>query len=79
MLEQNDLKPDKLEIVGKDLTLWFGGVKILLGDGRYAPRMEQIPPILEKLNELYPGQDGVLHLENYEQGTEFIRFEPERG
>ena len=79
LLEQNDLKPDKLEIVGKDLALWFGGVKILLGDGRYAPRMEQIPPILEKLNELYPGQDGVLHLENYEQGTEFIRFEPERG
>lgn len=77
LLGQNELKPDKLEIAGTDLSLWFGGVKILLGDGRYASRMEQIPPILGKLNELYPGQNGVLHLENYEQGTEFIRFEPD--
>lgn len=78
LLEQNELKPDKIGFVETDITLWFGGVQIQVGSGGYAAKLEQIPPILTKLNELYPGQNGVLHLENYEQGTDSIRFVPER-
>ena len=77
LLEQNKLTPDKIAFAETDLVLWFGGVRIQVGSGSYEAKVEQIPPILEKLNELYPGQKGVLHLENYEQGTDSIRFVPE--
>lgn len=78
LLQQNELKPDKIGFVETDITLWFGGVQIQVGSGGYAVKLEQIPPILAKLNELYPGQNGILHLESYEQGTDSIRFVPQQ-
>lgn len=78
LLKQNELEPDKIGFEETNLTLWFGGVQIEVGSGNYETKLEQIPPILAKLNELYPGQSGVLHLENYEQGADSIRFVPER-
>ncbi len=37
---------------------------------------QQIPPILEKLTQLYPETAGTLHLENYDRDSESIRFVP---
>ena len=41
-------------------------------------KIAQISPILEKLNEKFAGQAGVLHLENYETSGTSVRFVPEK-
>ena len=40
--------------------------------------MHRSGPILEKLNENYAGQAGVLHLENYETAGSAVHFVPEQ-
>ena len=49
-----------------------------LGKGNYEMKIAQISPILEKLNEKFAGQAGVLHLENYETSGTSVRFVPEK-
>ena len=49
---------------------------MLLGNGSYEEKLQQVDPILEKLNELYPDTAGTLHLENYNSDSESIRFVP---
>lgn len=77
LLEKQGLSPDKISCAGKDLTLHFGGVRVQIGSGQFADRLAQVPPILEKLTELYAGQTGVLHLENYDISGSSIRFVPD--
>ena len=54
--------------------VYFGIVEVLLGSGNYEEKIQQVPPILEKLAELYPDTAGTLHLENYDPESESIRF-----
>ena len=77
LLEKQDLSPDKISCAGADLTLHFGGVGVQIGSGQFADRLAQVPPILEKLAELYADQTGVLHLENYDVSGSSIRFVPD--
>lgn len=77
LLEKQNLSPDKISSEGTDLTLHFGGVRVQIGNGKFADRLAQVPPILEKLTEMYAGQTGVLHLENYDVSGSSIRFVPD--
>ena len=77
LLEKQSLTPDKISNEGTDLTLHFGGVRVQIGNGKFADRLAQVPPILEKLTEMYAGQTGVLHLENYDVSGSSIRFVPD--
>lgn len=77
LLDKQSLSPDKISCEGTDLTLHFGGVRVQIGNGKFADRLAQIPPILEKLTEMYAGQTGVLHLENYDISGSSIRFVPD--
>ena len=77
LLEQEELQPDMIGFEDASLTLWFGDVRALIGTGGYDEKIKQIPPVLQKIGELYPGQKGALHLENYEQGMDSIRFVPD--
>lgn len=72
-----ELTPDKISCDGSDLTLYFGVVRIQMGSGDFAKKLNQAAPILAKLQELYPGQAGTLHLENYENLDSYIRFVPD--
>ena len=51
-------------------------VEVILGDGNYEEKLQQVEPILQKLSELYPDTAGTLHLENYTTESESIRFVP---
>ena len=77
LLEKHGLVHDKITCSGTDMTLYFGVVCVQLGDSEFEVRVAQIAPILSKLSEQYPGQGGVLHLENYEASDSSIRFVPQ--
>lgn len=77
LLEKQELFPDKISCAGAELTLHFGGVRVQIGSGQFADRLAQVPPILKKLTEMYAGQTGVLHLENYDISGSSIRFVPD--
>lgn len=77
LLKKAELTPDKISCDGNDLTLHFGGVRVQVGNGDYAEKVNQAVSILAKLQELYPGQAGVLHLENYINTDSHIRFVPD--
>lgn len=77
LLTENELVPDQISCSGTDLTLHFGVVRVQIGSSNYADRIAQISPVLTKLNELYNGQTGTLHLENYDSGDSSIRFVPD--
>lgn len=77
-METNALKADRMSISESgDVTLYTGNVTITLGDSDFADKVAQIPPILAKLQENYPGQAGTLHLESYSKTHSSINFTPE--
>ena len=75
-LKKYDLTPDKMACADGSVQVYFGIVEVLLGSGNYEEKIQQVPPILEKLAELYPDTAGTLHLENYDPESESIRFVP---
>ncbi len=75
-LKEYKLTPDRISCADGDIGVYFGGVEVLLGNGSYEEKLQQVDPILEKLNELYPDTAGTLHLENYNSDSESIRFVP---
>lgn len=77
LLNKAELIPDKISCNGSDLTLYFGVVRVQIGNGNYAGKLNQAASVLAKLQELYPGQAGVLHLENYVNTDSHIRFVPD--
>lgn len=77
LLEEAGVTADKISCAGDDLTLHFGGVRVQMGSGEYTQKLAQAVPILAKLQELYPGQTGTLHLENYTESDSSIRFVPD--
>lgn len=77
LLKDNDLTADKISCSGSDLTVYFGNVRVALGNGSYEDKIPQISPILQKLSEQYADQAGELHLENYQTTDASIRFVPD--
>ena len=77
LLKKTELKPDKISCENRDLTMHFGGIRVQIGSSEYAEKLAHVTPILVKLQELYPGQTGVLHLENYAASDTSIRFVPD--
>lgn len=77
MTGEYGLSPQKISCEKTGFTLHFGGVRAQIGSGGFSDKLAQIPPILEKMQELYPDQTGVLHLENYGASDDSIRFEPD--
>lgn len=75
-LKRYSLTPDKMSCAEENVQIYFGIVEVLLGSGDYEEKLEQVPPILEKLAELYPDTAGTLHLEKYDSDSESIRFVP---
>lgn len=75
-LKKCDLTPDKMSCTDGNVQVYFGIVEVLLGSGNYEEKLQQVPPILAKLAELYPDTAGTLHLENYDPESESIRFVP---
>lgn len=76
-LNRTELSPDKISCDGSDLTLYFGVVRVQVGSSDFAKKLNQTVPILAKLQELYPDQAGILHLENYKNSDSYIRFVPD--
>ncbi len=75
-LKKYSLTPDKMSCADGDIRVYFGVVEVLLGSGDYDLKLQQVPPILQKLSELYPDTAGTLHLENYDSDSESISFVP---
>lgn len=75
-LKKYSLAPDRISCVEGDVRLYFGIVEVLLGDGGYEEKLQQVEPILDKLAELYPKTAGTLHLENYDSASDAISFVP---
>ncbi|SHJ35221.1 cell division protein FtsQ/DivIB [Hespellia stercorisuis] len=75
-LKKEELTATKIGVSGKEITLYFDSIVVSLGSKNFGDKMAQIPPILEKLKELYPGQGGTLHLENYTADQSSISFTP---
>ncbi|HIX63719.1 MAG TPA: cell division protein FtsQ [Candidatus Mediterraneibacter colneyensis] len=75
-LKKYSLTPDRLSCAEGDIRIYFGVVEVILGDGNYEEKLQQVEPILQKLSELYPDTAGTLHLENYTTESESIRFVP---
>lgn len=70
-LSDNELVPDRVVCSGSEIMLYFGNISVQLGSNNFADKIGQISPILERLN----GQEGILHLEHFGQGTNVISFE----
>lgn len=79
-LNKYQLTPDRLVCGtdGKSLVLYFGKVQVLIGESSYEERLAQISPILAALQEKDADAEGILHLENYEEGSSSIRFVPKQ-
>ena len=75
-LKKYSLAPDRISCVEGDVRLYFGIVEVLIGDGGYEEKLQQVEPILDKLAELYPKTAGTLHLENYDSASDAISFVP---
>lgn len=75
-LKKYSLAPDRIACTDGNIQIYFGIVEVALGSGNYEERLQQVPPILEKLAELYPETAGTLHLETYDSESESIRFVP---
>ncbi len=76
LLKKYDIDCDRLSGESGHITLFFGPVTVQLGTGEFEKKVAQIPPILEQLNEQFPGREGVLQLENYTGTSQSIRFIP---
>ncbi len=77
LLQKSEQVPDKISCENNNLTLHFGNVRVQIGSADYADKLAQVTPIMGKIQELYPGQPGVLHLENYTAADSSIRFVPD--
>lgn len=76
LLEKHALTPDRIVLSGGSVNLHFGPVTVQLGTGDFADKTAQISPILQKLNEQFAGQAGVLHLENFSRTNDSVSFVP---
>lgn len=76
-LSEQGLSPDRIVYEDNGITLYFDDIRVMLGNDDFEDKLKQIPPILKELEEEYEGMTGVLHLENYENGSTTVRFVPD--
>lgn len=76
-LTELELEPERIVYEDAGITLYLGSNRVLIGNDEFEEKIQQIPPILEKLNEQYAGVTGTLHLENFDAGNTTIRFVPD--
>jgi hypothetical protein len=70
-----ELTPDFISYEGEDIILHFGEVRANVGNGNFRDRMNQIPPILERLEVYHPGKTGVVQLKRFTNSGNLIHFE----
>ena len=74
LLKKYELSADRIQFDGNDVTLYFGGIHVALGNER--SRLENkimiIPQVLEKLGDM----EGVLHMETYDETRGNYVFKP---
>ncbi len=70
-LKKDDLSTSKIVCQDSRIYLYIGKVCVSLGNHVTLEKIDQIAPILEKLE----GKEGTLHLENYSEGKETITFD----
>lgn len=73
LLDEFDLSADKIYFQSDmDIVLYFGDVRVMLGDGSYLEeKIMMLPTFLEKLE----GKKGTLRLEDYTQEGDMTVFE----
>lgn len=69
-IAERKLQPDRIVWEDGSMNLYFGGVRVNLGKSGYDIKLNELPPLLEKLGE----KQGVLHLEHFTKGST-ISFE----
>ena len=74
--EKYNLNPDRIVCEKGSINLYFGPVEVMLGKGNYEIRIAQLPPILEEMQENYSDETGTLHLENFNNSDNSVRFVP---
>lgn len=77
-LTELELEPDKIVYEEEGITLYLESIRVLVGKDEFEEKLQQIPPILEKMKEQYAGLTGTLHLENFHAGNTTIRFVPDQ-
>lgn len=77
-LAELELEPDKIVYEDSGITLYLESIRVLVGNDAFEEKLQQIPPILEKMNEQYAGLTGTLHLEKFNAGNTTIRFVPDQ-
>lgn len=73
LLKDYEIRADKIYFQSDlDIILFFGSVRVMLGDGGYLQeKIMVLPELLPKLS----GQTGVLRMENYRESGDSIVFE----
>ena len=73
LLKEYELRTDKIYFrTDLDIILYFGDVRVMLGDGSYLQeKIMVLPELLPKLS----GQKGALRMENYHESGDSIVFE----
>lgn len=77
-LAELELEPDKIVYEDSGITLYLESIRVLVGNDAFEEKLQQIPPILKKMNEQYEGLTGTLHLENFNAGNTTVRFVPDQ-
>lgn len=77
-LAELELEPDKIVYEDSGITLYLESIRVLVGKDGFEEKLQQIPPILEKMEEQYAELTGTLHLENFNAGNTTIRFVPDQ-
>ena len=76
LVKKYELSPDRIEFgESQELTLYFGQVRVALGNGG------SLEEKVGRLHDLYgdlEGKSGVFHMENYTEDSKFISFERDK-
>ena len=70
-VKKSKLSPDRIVWENDSMNLYFGDICVQFGKSRFAEKIEQLSPIMEKLE----GKKGILHLEHYNETSKNISFE----
>lgn len=69
-VENYELNPDRIVCTDDGIELYFGNIRVMLGNEVTTEKMAQIAPILAKLGD----KAGTLHLEHFESESNTITF-----
>ncbi|MCP1101335.1 FtsQ-type POTRA domain-containing protein [Lachnospiraceae bacterium PAL113] len=70
LLQTQEIHADKVVYKNNSIYVYYGAVYVNLGTKVSEDQILQLPPIIEKLE----GQEGTLHMEDYQRGNHTITF-----